>query len=447
VLRQLATSCLVALLALPAIARTRPHYGGTLRVEVEGDPLPQHGGLARRLILDGLTRIGSDGSPQPALAIRWASENSDHRWQFWLRPGVHFQNDSALTSAAVETSLSRSCGASCPWTAVHAVGSTIVFTGDSPMPNLPSLLAGDDFLIGLDAGQPLGIVGTGPFRPTGEPITNGVLKLVAHESCWQGRPFLDTIEITGHKSIRDQWLDLSVGHADLVEVPADQLRQAQQQHLAVIASPGVTLIALAVSDSGVLSNPTLRASLALAVDRSALSNVIFQKQGEVTGSLLPAALTGYSFLFPTDHDLNKAHELRGGLTAPSLTLAADNTPAMQLAAQRLALNLHEAGFNVQATNASTAQHKDLALLQLTLASSQPQPALESMLRSVGVATPVLENTPASLYKVEHEFLDTHTLIPLLYLPRAYAVSGRVRDLRLSPDGSPLLADVSLQDAQ
>jgi peptide/nickel transport system substrate-binding protein len=447
VLRQVAISCLVAVFALPAAARTRPHYGGTLRVEVEGDPLPPHGGLARRLILDGLTRIGSDGTAQPALAIRWASENGDHRWQFWLRPGVHFQNDSALTSAAVETSLTRSCGASCPWTAVHAVGSTVVITGDSPMPSLPALLAGDDFLISLDADPPLGIVGTGPFRPNSEAIANSVLRLVANESCWQGRPFLDTIEIAGHKSIRDQWLDLSVGHADLVEVPAEQLRQAQQQHLTVIASPPVALLALAVSDSGVLSNPNLRASIALAVDRGALSNVIFQKQGEVTASLLPAALTGYSFLFPTDRDLNRAHELRGGLTPPSLTLAADNNPAMQLAAQRLALNLNEAGFNVQVATSSTAQHKDLALLQVTLASSQPQPALESILRGVGIATPILESNPAGLYKAEREFLDTHTLIPLLYLPRAYAVSGRVRDLRLSPDGSPLLADVSLQDAQ
>jgi hypothetical protein len=40
----------------------------------------------------------------------------------------------------------------------------------------------------------------------------------------------------------------------------------------------------------------------------------------------------------------------------------------------------------------------------------------------------------------------HTLIPLLYLPRAYAVGGRVRDFNLSADGTPLLANVSLQDA-
>jgi MarR-like DNA-binding transcriptional regulator SgrR of sgrS sRNA len=434
-------------LALPAVARTRPHYGGTLRVEVEGDGSKSSNGLIWRLEMDGLTQFGVDGTPRPALAIRWASENNDHRWQFWLRPAVQFRNGWPLTSAAVVASLTQSCPTNCPWTALHAVGASVVITSDSPMPNLPSLLAENQFLIHLmDAGdgkEPPCCVGTGPFQ-----LAQGLpLNLVANENYWGGRPFVDKVEILTNKSVRDQWLDLSVGRADLVEVPAEQLRQAQQQHLTVVASPPVTLLALAVSDSSVLSNPNLRAAIALAVDRNALSNVIFQKQCEVTASMLPGALTGYSFLFPTDRDLNKAHEVRGGLNTPPLTLAADNNPTMQLAAQRLALNLHEAGFTVQVTNAATAQHKDLALLQLTLASSQPQPALESILRSVGVATPVIENTPAGIYKMEREFLDTHTLIPLLYLPRAYAISGRVRDLRLSPDGTPLLADVSLQDAQ
>jgi len=447
VLRQAAISCLIAVLALPAVARTRPHYGGTLRVEVEGDGSKSSNGLIWRLEMDGLTQFGVDGTPRPALAIRWASENNDHRWQFWLRPAVQFRNGWPLTSAAVVASLTQSCPTNCPWTALHAVGASVVITSDSPMPNLPSLLAENQFLIHLmDAGdgkEPPCCVGTGPFQ-----LAQGLpLNLVANENYWGGRPFVDKVEILTNKSVRDQWLDLSVGRADLVEVPAEQLRQAQQQHLTVVASPPVTLLALAVSDSSVLSNPNLRTAIALAVDRNALSNVIFQKQGEVTASMLPGALTGYSFLFPTDRDLNKAHEVRGGLNTPPLTLAADNNPTMQLAAQRLALNLHEAGFTVQVTNAATAQHKDLALLQLTLASSQPQPALESILRSVGVATPVIENTPAGIYKMEREFLDTHTLIPLLYLPRAYAISGRVRDLRLSPDGTPLLADVSLQDAQ
>jgi hypothetical protein len=118
---------------------------------------------------------------------------------------------------------------------------------------------------------------------------------------------------------------------------------------------------------------------------------------------------------------------------------------MQLAAQRIALNLREAGFNVQVAPPGPAHHTDMILLRLTLASNQPQAALESLLRAVGVSSPVAEESSAGLYKVEREFLQTHTLVPLLYLPRAYAVGGRVRDMSLSADGMPLLANVSLQD--
>jgi peptide/nickel transport system substrate-binding protein len=455
VLRQAAISFLLLSLTAPALPRTRAHYGGTLRVEVEGDPsslnAAQGSSLARRLVFDGLTRVNADGTVQPALAVRWTSENNDHRWQFWLRPGVHFQDGSALTSAAVESSLTGMCGSACPWTAIHAVGSSVVFTTDSPMPNLPALLAGDDFLIthvgniSSPAGSVLSpSIGTGAFQPTG--FLNGILTLVSNDSCWEGRPFLDKIEIQGHKPIRDQWLDLSVGRADIVEVPAEELRHAQQEHLTVIVSTPVSLLALAVADGGALSNSNLRTAIALAIDRGALSNVIFQKQGEITGSLLPSSLTGYSFLFPTDRDVNKAHELRGGLTPPPLTMRVDGGSTMQLAAQRIALNLREAGFNVQVAANGSQQHTDLILMKLTLASNEPQSALDLLLREVGVATPVLESTPAGLFKTEHEFLQTHTLIPLLYLPHAYAVGGRVRDLRLSADGVPLLAGASLEDA-
>jgi len=130
VLRQVAISCLVAALALPAVARTRPHYGGTLRVEVEGDPWQRPGGLARRMVLDGLTAMSPDGTARPGLAVQWKSENDNHRWQFQLRPGVHFHDGTPLNSNNVVASLTAICGAGCPWTAVHAVGASIVFTSE-----------------------------------------------------------------------------------------------------------------------------------------------------------------------------------------------------------------------------------------------------------------------------------------------------------------------------
>jgi ABC-type transport system substrate-binding protein len=222
------------------------------------------------------------------------------------------------------------------------------------------------------------------------------------------------------------------------------MRQAQQEHLRLLISPSTTLLALEITDSGSLSNRLLRASIALAIDRSALSNVIYQKQGEVTASLLPLGLTGYSFLFPADRDLNRAHELRGGLTPRQLTLSVDGGATTQLAAQRIALNLHEAGYNVQV--ATGAQSGDLVLRTLTLESRDPQSGLESLIRATGQSALVADPSPIAIYQAEREFLDRKTLVPLLYLPRVYAGGARVRDLALQPDGMPDLADASLEDA-
>ena len=448
-LRRFAISFLLVSLCICAWARTRPHYGGSLHVEVAGDPWAGPEGLARRLVLDSLTALDANGIVSSALAVDWQSDSNDHRWQFRLRQGVHFHDGSPLNAAAVVMALNVVCTANCPWTAVRAAGSAVIFTSDSPMPNLPALLAGDAYLIALtrtaDGQTPANPIGTGPFQFTSS--NNGTLTLTANESCWQGRPFVDEILITGNRSIRDQWLDLSVGRADIAEVPPQELRQAQQQHLSVVVSPPVELLALEVSDTGALSNAVLRAAIALAVDRGALSNVIFQKQGEITASLLPQALTGYAFLFPADRDLNKANELRGGLTPPPLTLAADGDGAMQLAAQRIALNLREAGFNVQVANAHNAPHPDLALRKLPLEGADPAAALETLLRGAGENVPVAGRNPNALFRAEHDVLDLHTIVPLLDLPRAWAIGSRVRDVRLRADGTPDLAGASLEGTQ
>jgi peptide/nickel transport system substrate-binding protein len=448
VLRRFAISFFLVSICVCASARTRPHYGGTLHVEVAGDPWATQDGLARRLVLDGLTALDASGVVSPALAVEWQSDSDDHRWQFRLRGGVHFHDGSPLNAATVVMALNVLCTANCPWSAVRAVGSTVIFTSDSPMPNLPELLASDAYLIALtrtaDGQTPADPIGTGPFQYARS--NNGTLNLTANENCWQGRPFLDEILITGNRPIREQWLDLSVGRTDIAEVPPQELRPAQQQHLAVLVSPPVELLALEVSDAGALSNAVLRAAIAQAVDRGALSNVIFQKQGEITASLLPQSLTGYAFLFPADRDLNRANELRGGLTPPSLTLVTDGDGAMQLAAQRIALNLREAGFNVQVANAHNA-HADLALRKLPLDGADPGAALETLLRSAGENVPVAGRNPAALYRAEHDVLELHTIVPLLDLPRAWATGSRVRDVRLRADGTPDLAGASLEATQ
>jgi peptide/nickel transport system substrate-binding protein len=451
VLRRLATSCPLAALALAALAttaaaRTRPHYGGVLHVETAGDPWQRPSGLARRLVFDGLTSLDPDGTVRPALAIDWESNDANHRWQFHLRPGVHFHDGSPLTSVAVIASLNASCPANCPWTAIRAAGTSVVFSADSPMPNLPALLAADEFLVSLtiapDGKTPNGAIGTGPFEVNG--FNNGVLSLVANETCWQGRPFLDGIDIRPHRSIADQRLDLTLGHADVIEVPAEELRQARQLHLLVIASRPIQLLALQVADSGPLANSNLRAAIAQSIDRGALANVIYQKEGQVSASLLPQALSGYAFLFPSDRDLAKAQQLRGGVTVPPLWLRIEGDSAMQLAGQRIALNLREAGFNAQ-LNGSPSQPVNLTLVIVPLQAADPAAMLERILR-IEDQPAAIDPDPGAQYSAERDFLDRRTLVPLLHLPRAYAISPRVRELELRSDGSPDLAGASLEAA-
>jgi ABC-type transport system substrate-binding protein len=424
-------------------ARTRPHYGETLRVEIAGDPWERPDGIARRLVFDGLTKIGDDGSVRPALAIAWNSENADHRWQFRLRAGVRVHDGSALTSTAIATSLMGSCTTSCPWGAIHALGSSIVFTSDAPMPHLPQLLTGDEFLISKPQGSDSD-GGTGPFQASG--FANGILTLIANDSGWAGRPFVDEIEIHARRAISDQWLDLSAGRSDVVEIPAENIRQAQQQHLNVLVSPPLEMVALQLSDSGTLANANLRASMSYAIDRNVLANVIFQRQAKASAALLPQGISGFAFLFPTERDLGKAHELRGGITPPALRLEAEESGAIQLAAQRIALNLRDAGFNVQVVGPG-AKAADMRLRIFRVSGADPaadlaQIALESSqtIQSGGA-------DPAAAYNAERELLDRKTLIPLLHLPCAYAVGSRVRDLQLRYDGTLALDGASLEAAK
>ena len=455
-LRQVAISAVLLCGTLAASARTRPHYGGALRIEVHGDAWAPDG-PARRLVLDGLTRLGDSGAAEPALALQWSQQNHDQRWDFQLRQGVRFQDGTPLTADSVVASFTALCAnsassgdpkpasaAQCPWNAIYAAGPmTVIVTAAKPLPDLPELLAQTQFAVSKK--DPSGVlVGTGPFRVAG--FTNGALILTAYADGWQGRPFVDSVEIFQHRSPRDQWLDLSVGRADIVQVPPELLRQAQQQHLNVLVSRPVDLLALTLPAQGVFADAGMRQSAALAVDRATLYNVIFQKQGEVSASLLPQKVSGFAFLFATDRDLNRARALRGGAFPAPLLLGTESGGAtMHLAGERLALNLHEAGFNVRMAPPGAPSAITLRLVHLD--QIDPRAALDEMLAAFRLNVTVSGANSRSLWQAESSALQPNTVVPLLWLPRAWALGERVRDIRLSPDGEPLLADVSLEGAK
>ncbi len=442
-LRRIAISLL--LLCLPAIAdaRTRPRYGGVLRVETQRDLWQGADAIARRITMDGLTQIDEFGTVKPALAVQWVAQSGDRHWEFRLRANVHFHDGTPLTADAAAASLTAACNDACPWRTVRAVGQALVFMSDSPEPDLPAQLAQSRFLISRQTETGAGD-GTGPFSAVG--MNGAAMRFTANDDCWSGRPFLDAVEIRSKRSIRDQWLDLSVGKADIVEVPAGLLRTAQQQRLKTLTSGPADLLALQVTRNGVLANEKLRQAIALGVDRSSLFNVIFQKQGEVTASLLPGNESGYSFLFPTERNLERAAELRGG-SNPQIALASEDSGAeLQLTAERIALNLREAGFRVQVVSSNESARADVLLRRIHLEDPEAGAALAEFLEAFGSAVALTGAGSEADYRAERDFLAQSTLVPLVYLPRSYAVSDRVRDLRIAPDGVPILPDASVEDA-
>ena len=124
---------------------------------------------------------------------------------------------------------------------------------------------------------------------------------------------------------------------------------------------------------------------------------------------------------------------------------------MQLATERLALNLREAGFNVQVAQSGSRQTSALMLRRVHLEATGAEAALDEMLSRFGQnragSMTGTGTDAAALWQEERGVLDNETIVPLLWLPRAWAVGERVRDLRLLSDGEPDLSDASLEGAK
>src|SRR6185295_3961501 len=118
VCRLLAAISLIA----AAHAATRPHYGGTLRLEMAArvtspDPLVEDN--LNGVLFDRLVTFSESAQAQPALATSWRHDAEFKRWEFQLRPGVKFHDGTPLTAAVVAAALER-LGAT-------AQGETLVF--------------------------------------------------------------------------------------------------------------------------------------------------------------------------------------------------------------------------------------------------------------------------------------------------------------------------------
>jgi hypothetical protein len=248
----------------------------------------------------------------------------------------------------------------------------------------------------------------------------------ADENAAGGRPFLGGVEILLGRALRDQVSDLDLGKADMVELGPNELRRQAAGRKMWSSSP-VRVLALVFASR--FEDARVREALALAVDRSAIHTVLLQRQGEISGALLPQWLSGYGFLFPTTADLGRARPLAAG--ARPITLGVSD-PAARPIAERIALNARDAGLAVSVTSQSASA--DVALVELRIASADPAKALAQIAVELGLPAPPHSDSPEQNYAAERALLEGFRVIPLIHLPDVYGVGPRVKG---GPGVSPL----------
>src|SRR5208337_5565924 len=274
---------------------------------------------------------------------------------FKLRPGVKWQDGAPLTPEEVVTSLEGHAAG----TSVRLVGEDLEVNAGGPLPGLLATLATDASLTIRRTGESAGAlpIGTGPFRLTTWEA-GGRAVLQANADYWDGRPFVDSIEIQMGRASRDELLDLELGKADVAELDPVEAHRAQQEGKKVWTSAPVELLYLRFSpDRPAVQDRRLRQAIADSIDRAAIQKVLLQNYGDVAGSIFPQWLSGYTFLFPTSMDLDRARQLRGEIgVAPALKVGYDpsDTLARQIA-ERVAVNARDAGLSLNLRPVSLAR--------------------------------------------------------------------------------------------
>jgi len=402
------------------------------------------------LVFDRLVRLDDHGMPQPSLAVSWEHDPQAKRWEFHMREGVKFSDGAPLTAEVAALAVQQLLGNSFD---VSATSDSIVILADHPMPDLPMLLATDRYFIFRTADNG-SLAGTGPFRVAEWPTGGAAAKLIlaANETCWAGRPFVDKIELTMGVDPQQQANAIAFGQADVVELPASQVRRAAQRGVRTVSSDPVELFALQFDFArpGV-QDDRLRQAISLAIDRASIADVILQRQGVVAGGLLPNWLSGYAFLFPVAMDLPNAKTLVAATRrevsrlAPLVLVYDSDDMEARAVADRVAVNLKEAGIAVQVSGQPATGKitpADMRLVRRRIATPDPAAALSELLNSFGASAEDME-TPEQTYAAERTPIDLFQIIPLVHVSESYGLSPQVRDWMAPRWGGWRLEDVWL----
>lgn len=310
--------------------------------------------LSRLAVVDGLTRMDTDGVIHPALAAKWTRTNAT-TWEFALRD-ARFQDGGRVTADAVVGAL-RAAGRaevkprvlSDVELTVRAAGErTVRITTGTEDPLLPARLANPSLAVFSPAAygtkgevDPVGHA-TGPFTLT---RLDGAVSatLDRFDGHWRGKAAARGVDATFVADNNARANALRSGQIELAEfVPAAQALVLGDRARKVATVRTTTLYLN--TRTGPLADPGLRAAVRASADTSALAKSVYEGYAERATGLL-----GPGFAWADGRQLPVTGRARAATPrGQRLTLATyTNRAELPEVAAALQQQLQRAGFDVR----------------------------------------------------------------------------------------------------
>ncbi len=299
-------------------AKRHPQRGGTLhygsRLELAGLDAHRHNqnhsGNATAAMYNGLTDIDQRGNLVPSLAESWEPNKELTAWVFRLRKGVLFHNGREVDAEAIKLNLLRIQD--------PAIGMDFIRGG---LENVDSVEVLDNYTVRIhakvpDAALPISImrypivlmapdafetaaerpIGTGPFKFVSWTRWSET-RLVRFENYWETDaeghqlPYLDEIVTKPKREDSARLTALRTGQVQLIDdmAQADAARfikeHGAQYHTWSWHSGGNYIVFN--WRRGVFQDKRLRTAAAHAIDREAIHQVVYYRQGEILDQCFP----------------------------------------------------------------------------------------------------------------------------------------------------------------
>ena len=271
-------TAVLAALIIPAAVPGCAREGGdqapaVIRIATTAPKDPGQGGVVGLdymtgvLVRETLGSIGRDGRVTARLAEQWTVSDDGREWLFQLRPNVVFHDGTKLTSDVLVPLLKSRLTGLAEVEEIAAAG---------PLAVRIRLRRASPFLLEEVAFESLGLgpqrqIGTGPFKLM--PAADGPIRFVPFDQYRLGTPGVTEVTLTQYSNLRNTWVALMKGDADVVYEVSGEARDfvdaETSVELASFVRPYVYLLGINHMRPP-FRDANVRVAMNMGIDRGAL---------------------------------------------------------------------------------------------------------------------------------------------------------------------------------